>query len=123
MKLLRGGLVDIDFIAQYLLLRHGPETPGLAPGSAYEICRQLAAHGCIEHGFAAALQDADQFLGEIFNRLRLCCDRDFDEESALPGLKKLLCDAAGMDDFGALKARLIDVERDVMGYYNSVFQP
>jgi len=123
MKYVRGGLVDIDFIAQYLMLRHAPDTLGAKPGAAHELIAWLEQTHRIDHEFAANLKAADRFLGEIFNRLRLCSDHDFDEALALPGLKKLLCDAVGEKDFGALKSRLIEVERSVLEYYNTAFTP
>ncbi len=42
-KYVRGGLMDIDFVAQYLMLRHAPQTPGAKPGSAAEILNWLQA--------------------------------------------------------------------------------
>ncbi len=64
--------------------------------------------------------EADRFLGQIFNMLRLCCDRSFDEATALPGLKKLLVSSVKEKDFGGLKKRLIGVEETVLEHYVSL---
>ncbi len=68
------------------------------------------------------LIEADRFLGQIFNMLRLCCDRKFDEPNAPPGLKKLLVESVKEKDFETLKARLIQVEQSVFGHYIALLQ-
>lgn len=121
-KYARGGLIDLDFIAQYLLLRHAPEHKDAESGGASKIFHWLRDKGCIETRDADALMEADRFLGQMFNMLRLCTGSRFDEATALPGLKKLLCQAAEVKDFPALKRRLIKVEQAVSESYNSFFQ-
>lgn len=116
-KYVRGGLIDIDFMAQYLMLRHAPKAPGAKPGSASEIFHWLQHTGRLEAHTATALIDADRFLGQIFNMLRLCCDRQFDEVSAPPGLKKLLVESVREEDFNTLKKRLIAIEHSVHQRY------
>jgi glutamate-ammonia-ligase adenylyltransferase len=119
-KYVRGGLMDIDFIAQYLLLLHAPLTAGSRTGSAGEILHWLQRNGRLAPAIATQLNDADQFLGQIFNMLRLCCDRRFDEPTAPQGLKKLLVECVKEPSFESLKARLIAVEESVYEVYNAL---
>lgn len=119
-KYVRGGLIDLDFIAQYLLLRHAPEHADAEPGGAAAIFGWLKQKRLLKENDAEALLAADLFLGKMFNMLRLCSTGDFEESAALPGLKKLLCQAAGERDFEALKARLLNIEQTVRGYYASL---
>jgi len=121
-KYVRGGLIDIDFIAQYLLLRHAPNTPSVRGGSAAEIFDWLKRSDRLKAADADALIEFDRFLGQMFNMLRLCCDRSFDEATALPGLKKLLVASAKEKDFTGLKKRLIGVEAAVYEHYNRLLQ-
>jgi len=121
-KYVRGGLIDIDFMAQYLMLRHAPDTPGAQPGSAAEIFDWLKRSGRLEDSAATALIEADRFLGQLFNMLRLCCDHSFDEATAPPGLKKLLVESVKEKNFDALKKRLIGVEVEVHEHYNTLLQ-
>ncbi|MDE3061362.1 MAG: bifunctional [glutamine synthetase] adenylyltransferase/[glutamine synthetase]-adenylyl-L-tyrosine phosphorylase, partial [Pseudomonadota bacterium] len=118
LKYVRGGLVDVDFIAEYLLLRHAPQTPGAQPGGASQIYGWLKERGLMPAAEAEQLIEADRFLGQIFHMLRLCQDHYFDESSALPGLRKLLAESAGELDFQALRERLIQVEQAVYEQYN-----
>lgn len=116
-KHVRGGLMDIDFMAQYLMLHHAPTTPGAGSGSASDIFDWLKRSGRLDPAIADELIASDRFLGQIFNMLRLCCDRVFDEVSAPSGLKKLLVESVKEKDFASLKARLIAVEQSVHGHY------
>jgi len=119
-KYVRGGLIDVDFIAQYLLLFYAPDTPGAKAGAAADIYRWLKADSHLSAANADMLIEADRFLGQIFNMLRLCNDGDFDEAQALPGLQKLLCKSVNEPDFEALKQRLIAIEARVLAEYNAL---
>ena len=122
-KYVRGGLMDIDFIAQYLLLAYAPEIPGAAPGSASEHFKWLEKHGRISPELAHELIEADRFLSQVFHMLRLCTDRAFDEATAPEGLKKLLIESLKEHDFNSLKEHLIQVEQSVHGLYIALLQP
>lgn len=123
LKHIRGGLMDIDFIAQYLMLKYAPITSGAKPGAAIEILQWLSRSGKLPAESMEALKEADVFLGHIFNMLRLCCDRRFEEETAPQGLKKLLVECVHEENFDTLKARLIAVEQSVYAQYNALLNP
>lgn len=117
-KHVRGGLIDVDFIAQYLLLLHAPDAPGAMIGSARDIYSWLEKNSLLPAASANTLISAERFLGQLFNMLRLCNDGSFDEESAPAGLKKLLCESLKIPDFDTLKETLIAVEASVLTEYN-----
>lgn len=123
-KYVRGGLIDIDFIAQYLLLLYAPAIKdNHYPGSAKDIIHWLKKHEKIHADIADNLAHAEHFLGQIFNMLRLCANPEQDIEQAPPGMKKLLARSVEIDDFSALKEALITVEHDVFRHYNSYLHP
>jgi glutamate-ammonia-ligase adenylyltransferase len=119
-KNIRGGLTDIDFIAQYLLLLHAPNLVGVNSGSAREIFTMLERASCIDREFAETLITANDFLGQLFNMLRLCSDKKFTEETAPEGLKKLLTQSVKMKDFTDLKEKLLKAEELVFGCYKKL---
>jgi [glutamine synthetase] adenylyltransferase / [glutamine synthetase]-adenylyl-L-tyrosine phosphorylase len=116
-KYIRGGMTDIDFIAQYLLLAHASDLSACFSGSAHDIFTTLKADGKLPADIADSLIQGNIFLGQIFNMLRLCCNRIFDEHSAPDGLKKLLVESAEEADFASLKKRLLAVEETVSKHY------
>jgi glutamate-ammonia-ligase adenylyltransferase len=120
-KYAKGGLLDIDFLAQYLLLLYAPDTPEAKPGASVDIFRWLEKMGKIPHATAKHCIESGLFLEQLFHMLRLCSDSDFNESNALPGLKKLLCDSMKLPDFETLSQRLISVEAQVHAEYTAVF--
>jgi glutamate-ammonia-ligase adenylyltransferase len=119
-KYVAGGLLDVDFIAQYLLLHHAPNLQPPYPGSAPDIIRWLAEKQVIEQHFADAMLECESFLSQIFHMLRLCTAQEFEEESAPAGLKKLLCECVKMQDFTALGEKLIQIEKHVFQHYTAL---
>ncbi len=106
-KHLRGGLVDLEFIAQYLQLRHGTERPDLLDSSTEVVFRKFAEAGLLGRNLAHQLIETMQLLREVQSFLRLTCREAFDEETAPDGLKVDLAKAAGCKDFDSLKNRIV----------------
>ncbi len=119
-KYARGGLIDIDFIAQYLILRHAHNLIGTKSGSAGDIFTMLKHAGCIDEKTADELLAANQFLEQLFNMLRLCSDSKFDGKTAPEGLKKLLVETAGEKDFEELDNHLLQIEKMVYSHYQKL---
>lgn len=119
-KYARGGLIDIDFIAQYLLLKYAPSHPDAQPGSAPFIFRWLASKNVIASTMADRLCYLENSLTHVFHMLRLCTDRHFEEHAAPEGLKTLLYESLKESHFESLKKRLIEVEAEVISLYNQL---
>ena len=99
----RGGLVDIEFIAQYLLLRHGAEAPDLITGNTVSALRGLAAAGHLEAEAADDLARAATVFRNLQAVLRLTVSEPFEPEAASDALKSRLAIACGAVDFEALE--------------------
>lgn len=121
LKYVRGGLIDLDFVAQYLLLHHAPDIGTTITGSAENIFTWLQQQGKLSGTDATSLLEAGAFLNHLFHMLRLCSNGMLDEQTAMPGLKTLLCEALGQHDFDSLRKTLVTVEEIVLLYYKSVF--
>ncbi|MBI5478780.1 MAG: bifunctional [glutamate--ammonia ligase]-adenylyl-L-tyrosine phosphorylase/[glutamate--ammonia-ligase] adenylyltransferase [Deltaproteobacteria bacterium] len=81
----RGGLVDVEFIVQFLQLQHGGAHPELrVPGTraALQALRQV---GVLDEATTATLEEAYLFLRKLENRLRIVQDRSISELRAEPG--------------------------------------
>ncbi len=105
-KYLRGGLVDIEFIVQYLLLRHAAEHPNILAANTGRALDNLKAAGVLRGEAAEALSDALTLWRQVHSLLRLTVEGRLDERKAPPGLKNLLATAAGARDFDDLKAHM-----------------
>ena len=104
----RGGLVDGEFIAQYLQLKHAAERPELLAVSAEAALRRIGEAGLLAAGRAERLVAAMRRYRAVQGFLRLTAGRDFDESTAPEGLRAALARAAETDSFEQLKADLSD---------------
>jgi glutamate-ammonia-ligase adenylyltransferase len=113
LKQVRGGLVDLEFIAQHLQLVHGPAHPRILSQSTVEAFENLAQAGILEPDAAEALLPAARLFNNLTQVLRLCLDEPFVPAKAPDGLKSLLARAGDTPDFRHLEAELIAREAEV----------
>ncbi len=102
----RGGLVDIEFLAQYLQLRHAHDRPEiLAPNTARALDNAIAA-GLLPGKAGAELRQTFDLCQTVQGLVRLTLEGDFDPAEAPEGLKRALARAANAVDFEALEATI-----------------
>ncbi len=106
-KYLRGGLTDLEFLAQYLLLRHAQAHPEVLDGSTQAVFAKLAKAGLIGADLAQRLIEATRLVRQVQGMLRLTVGPAFDADSGTEGLQASLARAAGKADFAALRDALI----------------
>jgi len=70
-KHLRGGLVDIEFIIQYLQLLHAHRAPGVLSTDTREALKRLCDAGVLDDGACRELSEALQLWQCVQNRIRL----------------------------------------------------
>ncbi len=108
LKQVPGGLVDVEFIAQYLQLVSAAQHPGVLDTNTLAAISKLAAAGVLSASAADTLTAAGRLLHDLGQVQRLCLDTDFDPETAPAGLKQLMADAAHLPSFSVLEADLRD---------------
>jgi [glutamine synthetase] adenylyltransferase / [glutamine synthetase]-adenylyl-L-tyrosine phosphorylase len=113
LKQVRGGLVDLEFIAQYLQLVHAAERPEVLSQNTLEALGKLEGAGCLSPAAADALLPAARLLNNLTQVLRLCQDGPFTPRTAPDGLRLLLVRAGDAPDFARLEAELAARERTV----------
>lgn len=74
----RGGLVDVEFAAQFLQLAHGHDHPEIRTGSTPDALRRLRAAGLLREGDSDALTKGYDFLRRVELRLRIVHDYAID---------------------------------------------
>lgn len=116
-KYIRGGLMDVDFVAQYLQLLHGHEHGEVLAPNTQEVFLRLQPLGLVDTQAAISLFNANALMLHLLHLLRLCSDGALDEATAPEGLKHLLADQLGFEDFDALKTTLIKTEEAVYTHF------
>jgi glutamate-ammonia-ligase adenylyltransferase len=121
-KHLRGGLVDLEFLAQYLQLRHAHDHPEVLAVRADLAFARLAEAGVLGTAGAQQLVDAITLVRAVQGFLRVTAGAHFDEADATEGLKASLARAAGCADFAALKDRLLATAQGVLEVYEHMIE-
>lgn len=108
-----GGLIDIEFIAQYLQLIHAATMPEIIDTSTARALEKAARLGVLKLEDAEVLRPAVRLFHDLTQILRLCLPAAFDPKSASTGVLELLARAADLPDFPALQAHVEDTQRQV----------
>jgi len=103
-----GGIMDIEFIAQYLQLMHGPAFPPLRQANTGQSLKVLHKFGKLPDGDYATLMQAYEFLRRMENRVRVVHGLS---EHKLPqkqdALRKLALRAGFADSGGRLAEQIL----------------
>ncbi|HSR70948.1 MAG TPA: bifunctional [glutamine synthetase] adenylyltransferase/[glutamine synthetase]-adenylyl-L-tyrosine phosphorylase, partial [Kiloniellales bacterium] len=106
-KYLRGGLMDLEFLAQYLVLRHASEHPEILDGATAAVFAKAARAGFIGSTLAQRLIATTRLMREVQGMLRLTAAPAFDADSGSASLQSMLTRATGMESFSALRDALV----------------
>ena len=113
LKYVAGGLIDIEFIAQYLQLVHAASAPDILDTSTTRVLDKAWRLGLLATEEAEVLRPAVRLYHDLTQILRLCLPGPFDPKTAAPGLVGLLTRAADVPDFATLEAFLAETEAKV----------
>jgi [glutamine synthetase] adenylyltransferase / [glutamine synthetase]-adenylyl-L-tyrosine phosphorylase len=113
LKYVAGGLIDIEFIAQYLQLIHAHRLPEILDTSTARVLDKAWRLRVLPVEEAEILRPAVQLYHDLTQILRLCLPGPFDPKTAGAGLLRLLARAADVPDFATLDATLIDTQAKV----------
>jgi glutamate-ammonia-ligase adenylyltransferase len=119
-KQVRGGLVDLEFIAQHLQLVHAHAHPEVLSANTAEALVNLERAGLLSPQAADVLLPAARLFGNLTQVLRLCLDGPFAAGKAAGGLKALLVRAGETPDFSRLEADLAARQAQVAALFNEI---
>jgi glutamate-ammonia-ligase adenylyltransferase len=119
-KNMPGGLIDIEFIAQYLQLRHAHDCPGVLATNTTDALTRLRDEGYLEPGTAETLIAAMSLWRNAQGVLRLSVGDDFDEQDATEGIRVMLANACKAEDFDALKRMIADTARSCRSIWDQI---
>jgi glutamate-ammonia-ligase adenylyltransferase len=117
LKLAPGGLIDIEFIAQYLILAHAATTPELLCTGVRQALAAATAAGRLSAADGEALAEAHRLMTAVTQILRLTLPDDCAPETAAAGVKRRIAAAAGAPDFARLTASLTETRARVRAMF------
>jgi [glutamine synthetase] adenylyltransferase / [glutamine synthetase]-adenylyl-L-tyrosine phosphorylase len=118
LKQVRGGLVDIEFIAQYLQLINAADHPRILDQTTEGALRKLADVGLVGPADATVLLTAVHRLNSLTQVLRLSLIKNFEPLNCHDGLKRLLAHVGGTPTFDILAADLIEQHANVAAVFD-----
>jgi glutamate-ammonia-ligase adenylyltransferase len=113
LKLVSGGLLDIEFIAQFLVLASAYDRPGICDVSTRAVIGKAGAEGLLPPAQAEALTEAHRLFTDTMQIMRLAVDGPFDPALAADGVKRRIAGAAALPDFDALAGAILEAREKV----------
>ncbi len=127
LKHTRGGLVDLEFTAQYLVLAHSHAVPALHRTATSAVLEAAGEAGILEPAQAREATAALRLLHALQAVLRLSTSDRFDPAAAPAGLRQALLAAARralpdepLPDFAALERRLVESEEQARQLFDEL---
>lgn len=122
LKYAAGGLVDIEFIAQYLSLVHAAVEPDILDNNTIRVLERAQTLRVLSVTDAEMLLDAARLYHNLTQILRLCLSAPFDPKEAGPALLALLSRAGALPDFATLDAHLAETQSRVRRCFERIIR-
>jgi glutamate-ammonia-ligase adenylyltransferase len=122
LKLASGGLIDLEFIAQYLSLRHAAERPDLLHPSTRMVLRRAGELGFISPSQAETLIRAHTLYTAVMQMLRLTVGESFDPSLAAAGVRRRIAAAAQVPDFRAVESDIAEHRIETRRIFNELLE-
>jgi glutamate-ammonia-ligase adenylyltransferase len=123
LKLMRGGIIDIEFLTQYLTLAHARSSPGLLQTeTAAKLSAALSA-GLLSRADGEALIQAHQLYARFTQMQRLTLASDADIATAAEGVKRRLAEAVDVPDFERAELQIVETARIVRSIFRKILGP
>ncbi len=119
-KYIPGGMIHVEFITQYLQLRHAHDHPGILSPNTVTALDNMAREGLLESGEAEDLMAAARFWHRLQGLLRLCFKEIPTTGGMSRGLRVTLSSACGVVDFDALTAKMESTAARVEDLYEAM---
>ena len=113
LKLMPGGLVDIEFIAQFFVLTRASEHQVLAGTTVRSVIASSGEAGLVTREDADTLIEAYDIYTRLTQMLRIVLFDDHAVDAQSPAFKRKLAQAAGLPDYKLLTSELQRLSKDV----------
>jgi glutamate-ammonia-ligase adenylyltransferase len=125
-KHVAGGLVDVDFISQYLVLAIAKESPEIIKNTSQEIIFIAIQLGAIDEADGQALIDAARLYQQLSTFLALAIEGTLTDDRVAqfsPSLIRDLTDITDAENFEHLTRQLVDTEARTRHIFERMIGP
>ncbi|MBC8037599.1 MAG: bifunctional [glutamine synthetase] adenylyltransferase/[glutamine synthetase]-adenylyl-L-tyrosine phosphorylase, partial [Rhizobiales bacterium] len=116
----RGGLVEVEFLAQTLQLIHATAQPSVLDTNTLAALEKLVAAGCLSAGDGEALRHACALYQRLTQVLRLCVAHAYDPAGSPAGLNRIVASAAACPDIATAESLLQDTQARVAAIFDEL---
>ncbi|MFZ3298915.1 bifunctional [glutamate--ammonia ligase]-adenylyl-L-tyrosine phosphorylase/[glutamate--ammonia-ligase] adenylyltransferase [Ralstonia pickettii] len=120
-KLGRGGIREIEFVAQVFQLIRGGQDFGLRVRPTLEVLRAASERGLIDADAVARLTEAYRFLRQLEHRLQYIEDAQTHNLPGSPEDQLRVAHMMGFDDYAALVTKLEAYQDEVAKHFEQTF--
>jgi [glutamine synthetase] adenylyltransferase / [glutamine synthetase]-adenylyl-L-tyrosine phosphorylase len=119
-KRVAGGLVDVEFIAQYLQLIHASDHPTILNTNTHMSLQQAADLHLLAPQDVTILLEAIGLYQRLTQLLRLCLTELYDPDTATKNMNEAVCRAAKMPDIRATEALVKETQTQVSNVFEKI---
>ncbi len=123
LKLVAGGLLDIEFIAQFLVLAEARTHPKIRDVSTRAIIAKAGEAGLISGDQTKALVDAHRLFTDATQLMRLSVDGPFDPKKTAVGVTRRIAAAAGLPDIRSLEGAIAQARGEARQVFDKILAP
>ena len=119
-KYVHGGMMDADFIIEYLLLREAGAFPEILSGNTLLALQQLASHGLLDNITAHDLASAVRKLRDLQQIVRLCLGNRTDVRNAPEAFQNLMAQHQDVQNYSGLEQQIMESEARILQIYKQI---
>ena len=120
LKHVRGGLIDIEFVTQFLQLVHGEKHPQVLNTHTRASLDAVAAARLVPAALVDELIAGLELNHNLTQAIRVCVEGVFKPEEASAGLKSLLVRAGNAPSFEALESQIAESQTRVLRAFEEI---
>lgn len=120
LKLALGGLTDLDFLAQFLVLAYSSDHPDLLVRDTASVFVAARAAGLLAPADGAALEEAVRLIGDVQLWQRFTVEEAFDPAAVPARVMNRIATAVGRPDTKVLRAELDEMRAGVRAIFTRV---
>ncbi|MEP6356562.1 MAG: bifunctional [glutamine synthetase] adenylyltransferase/[glutamine synthetase]-adenylyl-L-tyrosine phosphorylase [Hyphomicrobiales bacterium] len=121
-KNVRGGMVDVEFLAQFYQLSHAAKHENLLKKNTGKALETALKEGILRSSDEDILLHAYRLYSGVIQLMRLCSEETFNLETAPAGFVARLCDYADVPDVTRLALELSDTQAAVLRIFDKTLK-
>ena len=122
LKLAPGGLLDLDFLSQALVLAHAHAQPALIGRSTGSVLAEAGRLGLIDEAWSKTLASAYRVLDDMLHWRRLTVGDRIEDGTASPAVARRLASLVGAPDPATLDSSLDEIRRPVRVIFDALLR-